>query len=227
MMPFIRRALLRLRAVLGWRALENDMQHEMREHLERATQRYMAGGMSTADARLAARREFGNVTVIQEEARDARGARWLDALAGDLRFAFRYFARHRATTAIIVAVLALGTGANAFIFSVYQAEFVRPAPAVPSNDALARMWVQERPTRTARWDERGFTHAEMLTLTTRRDIFADVAAWTTTDAVLDAGDSTGARGVEAQFVTSNFFTTLGVRLVAGQGFAVAPQPGVP
>ncbi|HMC53844.1 MAG TPA: ABC transporter permease [Gemmatimonadaceae bacterium] len=226
-MPLLRRALLRLRAVLGRRTLESEMQHEMREHLDRATDRFVARGMTPEDARLAARREFGNVTVIEEEARDARGARWIDALGGDLRFAFRYFARHRGTVAIIVAVLALGTGANALIFSIYQSEFVRPAPAVPSNDGLARIWTQERATRTARWNERGFTYAELLTLAQRRDIFRDVAAWTATDVVLDAGDSTGARGVGVQFVTSNFFTTLGVRLVAGQGLALVPQAGVP
>src|SRR6185503_3535900 len=102
----ILRGMRRLRAILTPRALNDDMQAEMREHLDRATERLVARGMSPEDARIAARREFGNVTVIQEEARDARGDRWMDSLRGDLRFAFRYFARHKATTAIIVAVLA-------------------------------------------------------------------------------------------------------------------------
>jgi ABC-type lipoprotein release transport system permease subunit len=56
MMNPIRWAILRLRAVVARRALERDMQEEMREHLERATERYVARGMSPADARLAARR---------------------------------------------------------------------------------------------------------------------------------------------------------------------------
>jgi hypothetical protein len=94
----IRWTTLRLRAVVARRALERDMQEEMREHLERATERYVARGMSTADARRAARREFGNVAVLQEEARDARDARWVEALIADTRFAFRYFARHRGPT---------------------------------------------------------------------------------------------------------------------------------
>jgi len=84
------------------------------------------------------------VTVLQEEARDARGARWVDALLGDMRFAFRYVARHKATTAIIVIVVALGVGANTVIFSTFQAPFLRPPPAVAVNDALARMFAQER-----------------------------------------------------------------------------------
>ena len=207
-----------VRAIVARRALERDMQEEMRAHLERATERYVARGMSLADAQLAARREFGNVSVLQEEARDARGARWVDALAADTRFAFRYFARHKATTAIILAVIALGTGANTLIFSIFQAQFVRPAPAVPGDSRQARIWGQERATRTGRWQPRGFTQPELTALAARRDIFFDIAAWTQDEAILDGGDSTGARGINAQFVTPNFFSTLGVTLVAGQGF---------
>src|SRR5690242_13676535 len=100
-MNLVRRASLWLRAILWHRGFETDMQAEMREHLERATQRLMARGMSLEAARVEARREFGNLTVIQEQARDARGARWIDALTGDMRFALRYFARHKATVSII------------------------------------------------------------------------------------------------------------------------------
>src|SRR5512133_3825899 len=117
------RGLRRLRAILNPNALNDDMQAEMREHLHRATERLIARGMSPDDARIAARREFGNATVIQYEARDARGAPCIDSVLGDLRFAFRYFARHKATVAIMCTVLALATGANAMIFSIFQAEF--------------------------------------------------------------------------------------------------------
>ena len=215
------RLIRRARAILTPRALNDDMQAEMREHLDRATERLIARGMSPEDARLAARREFGNVTVIQEEARDARGARWIDSLRGDLRFALRYFARHKATVAIIVVVLALATGANAMIFSIFQAEFLRPAPAVPDYSSHARLWAQERATTTAKWKPRAFTYSELEALSARREVFADVAAWIDDDVILDGGDSTGARGVGAQFVTPNFFTTLGVPLTAGQGFTFA------
>ena len=215
----IRRALLRLRAIVGRRGLENDMQTEMREHLERTTERLVARGMSIEDARIEARREFGNLTALQEESRDAWGARWMDALAGDLHFAFRYFARHKATVTMIIAVLALGTGANAVIFSTFQSMFLRPAPAVPNDAAHARIWALQRATRTARWEPRGFSRSELEALAQHREAFSRVAAWTSDDVVLDGGDSTGARGVGAQFVTPNYFATLGVQFVAGQGFA--------
>jgi predicted permease len=211
--------MLKLRSIFRRRALDDDMQAEMRHHIERTTERLVARGMSTADARLAARNEFGNITVLQEEGRDARGARWMDELSGDLRFAFRYFARHKATVAIIVTVLALATGGNTLIFSIFQAQFLRPAPAVPNDNAHARIWGQERASRTARLERRGFSHTELLALAGHREIFRDVAGWTEDDVVLDGGDSTGARGVGAQFVSTNYFATLGVSLVAGQGMA--------
>jgi len=210
-------ALLRLRAILFRQSLNDEMQAEMREHLDRATARLVARGMSEADARLEARREFGNVTVHQEDARKARGSRWLDDIIGDARFALRYFARHKATTAIIIVVIALGTGANTVIFSTFQSEFIRPAPAVPEISVHARVWAQERPTRTAKWELRGFTQPELVGIAERREIFSDVAAWMSHDVILDGGDSTGARAVNAQFVTPNFFGVLGVSLAAGQG----------
>jgi len=113
-------------------------------------------------------------------------------------------------------VIALGTGANTVIFSIFQAQFLRPAPAVPENTAHARIVVQERPTRTAPWQPRRFSQPELVALVAHREIFQDVAAWTEDDVVLRA-DSTAARGVGAQFVTSNYFGTLGVALSAGRG----------
>src|SRR5690348_14623907 len=156
-MAFARRLLDRLRAITRRSVLENQMQDELREHLERATDRFVARGMSRDAARLAARREFGNVASIEEEGRDARGARWVDALGGDIRFAVRYFSRHKATVSIIVAVLSLGVGANALIFSVIQSQLLRPAPGVPSDGDQVRVWVRERATRTSAWAPRNLT----------------------------------------------------------------------
>lgn len=143
--------------------------------------------------------------------------RLLRDIAADARFALRYFARHKGTTAIIIAVLALGTGANTVIFSLYQSQFVRPAPAMPDNADVARIWGQERPTTTANWKLRGFTAPELDALSERRDVLSAVGAWTAEDVVL-RGDSTVARAVEAQFVTTNYFAVAGVPLVAGVGF---------
>src|SRR5215216_4051632 len=92
------RVRLWIRSVVMRRRLEREMQAEMAEHLERSTARLMARGLPAAEARYAAAREFGNVASLQEEARDARGTGWLDAMLADGRFALRQFARRPGTT---------------------------------------------------------------------------------------------------------------------------------
>jgi putative ABC transport system permease protein len=222
-MSLLKRAYLRLRAIVGRGTLENEMQSEMRLHLERATERYMARGMSLDDARLAARSEFGNRTALEEEGRDARGQRWIDALRGDLQFAFRYFARRKVTVAIIVAVLALGTGANTLVFSVYRGEFLKPALGVPDDPAHARFYSQVRATQTSTWENSLFTSAELAALSERRDIFSDLAGWSRDDVILDgqAADSADPHAVDGHFVTPSYFRTVGLVLAAGQGFTAS------
>ena len=221
----VRRVALRIRALVGRGSLESDMQAEMREHIERATERLIARGLSADEARLAARREFGNMTVLQEDARDARGMRWVEALAGDLRFAFRYFGRNKPTVAIIVSVFALGIGANTALVTAIQSQFQRPAPVVPDDDALVLIRVEQRATRTASWGYRGFTTEELRALAEQTGTFTHVAGWLAHDVVLDAGDSIGSRGVRAHFVTPGYFGTLGVGLAAGAGFGTPDDAG--
>src|SRR5881394_400951 len=102
----------------------------------------------------------------------------MDWIPADVRFALRYFARHKATTALIVVVLALGTGANTLIFSIFQAQFRRPAPSMPDNSRHARIWKQERATTTGGWRPQPFSYPEMQALAEHRELFSQVAAWT-------------------------------------------------
>jgi hypothetical protein len=210
---------LRLRALAGRRALERDMQEEMRLHIQQAAQRYAARGMTREEAREAAMREFGNVGALQEQARDARGARWVEELGADLHFAFRYFGRKKLAAATIVIVLALGIGANTAIFSLIQAQFFRPAPGVADDPAHVRIHGFEQPAEGAGWEPRAFTYAELVALGERRQAFASVAAWVASDVVLNPGDSTGARSVIAEFVTPDYFATIGLPVTIGPGFA--------
>ncbi|HRQ77308.1 MAG TPA: ABC transporter permease [Gemmatimonadaceae bacterium] len=143
----------------------------------------------------------------------------LQSFASDVRFALRYFARQKATTAITVAVLALSTGANTLIFSLFQGMFLRPAPQVPQDPAHALVWLQERPTPTAPWNLVNLTGTQLGLLSERRETFASVAAWIDAYAILTTpdGNGTGALNVPITFVTPNYFTTLGVPISHGRG----------
>ena len=193
------------------------MQEELRAHLARAEERFRARGMTAEDARLAARREFGNVAVIEDDARNARGARWMDALRGDLRFALRYFARRKLTTATIVLVLTLGIGVNTALMSMVQAFTMRPAPGVPRREGLVFVRAERQPENERRIP-RDLSYPEVRSLAARPETFASVAAWTEDDVVLYRDANAPAKAVRVQFVTPEFFPTLGVA-VAGPGMA--------
>src|SRR5919197_116221 len=102
--------LLRLRAWLRALFRQNHVEREMRDelqfHLDRATERYMERGLGAADARAAAAREFGNVAVIEEEARDARGVRWIADTVQDARYAVRGMRSKPGFTVAVVVTLA-------------------------------------------------------------------------------------------------------------------------
>src|SRR3954469_20807166 len=129
----IDRLRYRLRALFRRGLLEHDMQHEMHLHLQRRTDVLVGRGMTPDEARFAARKEFGNVGVLQEEGRDARGMQWLDSLLGDIRFAMRHFGRRRLATATIVVVLSLGIGVHAFELTLLRIITHRPPPGISSS----------------------------------------------------------------------------------------------
>ena len=160
------------------------MQDEMRQHLAQSTRRLMERGMSAADAALEARREFGNVGVLQEESRDAWGARWVESLIGDVRFAVRTYARRPLAAVTIVVVLALGIGVNSALYSIVQALTWRAAPGIGDGETLKRIYGVAQERRGAAFSIREMSLAEVDALAAHTEVFASVAGWVTEDAVI-------------------------------------------
>src|SRR5581483_1149154 len=86
---------LRLRSVFRRDAVEQELDDELRDHLECQIAENVRQGMSPEEARYAALRAIGGVQYQKEQVRDTRGTRWLDDLTGDLRFALRSLRRAR------------------------------------------------------------------------------------------------------------------------------------
>src|ERR1700683_5705129 len=92
------------------RKFEANMAHEIKSHLEQATQEYIARGLSPQEARLRARREFGPIDLAKEELRDTQRLRWFEAFLQDARFTLPTWGRNPGFAAGVVGVLAPGMG---------------------------------------------------------------------------------------------------------------------
>ena len=108
---------------------QHDLDEEIRGHLALNIKERIERGEDPTSARLAALKEFGNVTLTRDSMRGVWRRDWLDAaeaLARDLRFALRSLLRVKSLAATVVVTLALGIGANAAIFSVVRGVLLRP-----------------------------------------------------------------------------------------------------
>jgi predicted permease len=126
----------RFRALFHKEAFDAEMSEELRTHLEFQMEHYIARGMSPAEARYAALREFGGVEQIKERARDQRSWLWLEHLLQDVRYAFRQFRRNPGFTLIAVLSLALGIGVNTANFSLIDEFFLKPLPVAHPEELV-------------------------------------------------------------------------------------------
>src|SRR5216684_2131889 len=117
------------------RLREQDLQRELDAHLELEAEEQHAAGASADEARHAARRAFGNLTLTTEATREAWGWDALEQIGQDIRFAGRMLRKNLGYTVLAVLVLALGVGANSAIFSVVNAALLRPLP-YPQEDRI-------------------------------------------------------------------------------------------
>jgi putative ABC transport system permease protein len=142
----------------------------------------------------------------------------LESVRADLRFAFRYFARHPLSATMIVLILALGIGGHVVSFSLVRAFFTRPPAGLPTSDkAAVRIRGMERSKYDVEWQTRLFSYPELRELTSLNTTFSAVAGWTESEVTVDLPGVFDGEPLRAYFVTDAYFTTLGLRPTHGPG----------
>ncbi|HXM44021.1 MAG TPA: ABC transporter permease [Bryobacteraceae bacterium] len=203
-------ARLRLRSLARRQRVEEDLNKELRFHLDQQLAENLAAGMPPDEARRAALRRLGGVTQIQEECRDMRRADHIETSWRDLRYALRSLHKSPGFTAVILLTLALSIGANSAIFSVIDGVLLRPLP-YPNADRIVRVFFH-----SATYPRFPLNPFDFRDFRARNRSFESLAGFTRGDLQL-SGSGQPERFTGFQ-VTAGFFQVLGLHPARGREF---------
>ena len=214
---------LRIRSLFDRQKADEELDEELRDHLDQKAQQLVAQGMSAQQARRAAVLEMGGLEKRKEECRDARQVNRLENFARDIRFGFRMLCKSPGVTAVVVIALALGVGANTAIFSVVNGFLLRPLP-VPSPEQIAVLAIQQK---DAPVGSSGFSYPEFVDFREQANKVADIFGLVLATVQFTANDQS--EECSANYVSGNYFTSLGLRPAAGRLYlpSEAETPGEP
>ncbi|MGH9889451.1 MAG: permease prefix domain 1-containing protein, partial [bacterium] len=215
------RAALRLfaGAVRGRARDDDELDEEMRFHLDKAAERNLRAGMSPSDARRAALLAFGGRTQWVESARDEQRSRLLDDFVRDVRYGATTLRRNRVFAASAIATIALGIGATVTVYSLIDSFYLRALP-VPAGARLVRVAATFRSR-----SELTIGYPAFRAIRESARSFDAVAAhYSTAPLYIQArGESREEMGA---VVSADYFPMLGIRPALGR-FFLAGEDSVP
>ena len=190
-----------------------DIDKEMRLHIEMETQANVERGMPPAVARRAALKSFGNFDSVRDTAYEVRGGGMMETLLQDIRYGARVLAKHKGFTAIAVLTLALGIGANTAIFSVVNELLLRPLP-YRDAERLVMLWEVSPEGRHQNTTSR----ANFWAWREQNKSFEGMAAFS--DQRLNLTGEGDPEEVSVQLATPELFSVLGVEPILGRTLIV-------
>jgi putative ABC transport system permease protein len=197
----------------NWRKRDAELEKEIQHHLRMAEEERVERGAAQGEAQAGARREFGNVGLVKELARDAWGWRWPKDLYEDLRFGARTLRKSPGFAATAILTLALGIGANTAIFSAVDAVLLKP---LPYKDPARLLWTTLQFPKTDM--HRSFVpHPTYFAWRDQNDVFSGIAATNLGRRFTLTGAGIPER-IRGMGVSANFFSVLGIELARGRSF---------
>jgi predicted permease len=209
---------MRLRSLLRRGRVDQELDKELRFHLDREAEQNLAAGMTPEQARRAALRRLGGFAQIQEECRDMRRTDMLESFGYDLRYALRALGRSPGFTAVMVLTLALSIGANSAIFSVIRGVLLRQLP-YPHEDRIVRFFLS-----SAEYPKFPVNAFDFLDFRARNRAFDSMAIMSRADLQLSGvGEPQRLTGFR---VSAGYFGVLGLNPQRGREFNVRDElPG--
>jgi putative ABC transport system permease protein len=211
------RHLSKFAALFRRRKPTDDLEEEIRAHLAMEEQENLESGMPLEEARYAALRRFGNVTLAQERSREMWGWVPIGAFLQDARYGLRILGRDRGFTVVAVLTLALGIGVNTTIFSLVNSMLLRKPP-VNDPDRLM-MLLSKNPGAGSLADEANrlpVSPLDFLDWRAQATAFSGITAASSDEFTLSGG--TEPERVPGAQVAANYFQVLGVAPVLGRAF---------
>jgi len=214
----------------------SELDEDIRDHIERETQDNIERGMAPEEARYAAVRKFGNVTLVKEETREVWSLVWLEQLLQDIQFGLRMLRKSPGFATVAILTLALGIGANTAIFSLIDAVMLRALPVEnPSKLVLLKWSARNAPNihgymnsgdcplnvMPGAANPYGCSFSEpMFREIAQANIFAATTAFANSGRLNLTGNGT-ATVINGQLVSGDFFRTMGLKAAAGRLFEAA------
>jgi predicted permease len=206
---------MRLRSLLRRGRVEQELNKELRFHLEQQVEENRARGTTDTEAYHAALRKLGNLTQIQEECRDMRRTNYIEDFLQDFRYACRTLVNNPAFTVVMVLTLALSIGANSAIFSVIDGVLLKPLP-YHQPDRLFRVFLSN-----PRFPKFRVNPFDFVDYRARNRSFEALAGFTRSDVQLSGADQTEL--LAALRITAGFFHLLGLRPALGREFEIKDE----
>lgn len=199
-----------------------QLDEEIRDHIDQETQDNIDRGMSQVQARFAARRRFGNVTRVREQVYEVWASLWFEQLIQDLRYGTRAMLRSPGLTVAAVLAIALGIGVNTGIFSVLNGLALRLLPVPHARELLSVNQILHFNGRGNRYVHNNYGYVSWSEYRDYRDhnqVFSGLAAYEPFLEATRAGSS--AHQLLGTATSCNYFEVLEEQPTQGRGFVAA------